>query len=203
LSFPQRHFSHRARIVFQTCLFVALALWWLCALFVRPESAPLPWVPLFNPLELAQLAVLLLAVHWLRQKPSSSTYSLYWNALSMAGFVFVSVAVLRMGHLWGGADWGLYSLLADPYTETSLTVAWSILGVLGWVMGSRKRLWKLWLMGAVLMGVVLAKLLLIDRSNLGDIFGILSFIVYGILCIATGYFAPAPPRRPRKEEPHS
>jgi uncharacterized membrane protein len=45
------------------------------------------------------------------------------------------------------------------------------------------------------MGVVLLKLLLIDRSHLGNLFGIVSFIAYGLLCTAVGYFAPAPPRR--------
>jgi len=43
---------------------------------------------------------------------------------------------------------------------------------------------------------VLAKLLLIDRSHLGNLFGIASFIAYGLLCTVIGYLAPAPPRRP-------
>jgi uncharacterized membrane protein len=42
--------------------------------------------------------------------------------------------------------------------------------------------------------VVLAKLLLVDRSHLGNLFGIASFISYGLLCTVIGYFAPAPPR---------
>jgi uncharacterized membrane protein len=45
------------------------------------------------------------------------------------------------------------------------------------------------------MAVVLLKLLLIDRGHLGNIFGIISFIAYGLLCTAVGYFAPAPPKR--------
>ena len=44
------------------------------------------------------------------------------------------------------------------------------------------------------MGVVLAKLILVDRGNLGDVLGIASFIAYGLLCTLVGYFAPAPPR---------
>jgi uncharacterized membrane protein len=44
------------------------------------------------------------------------------------------------------------------------------------------------------MGIVLAKLLLIDRTHLGSGFGIASFIAYGLLCTVIGYFAPAPPR---------
>ncbi|MGN6514020.1 MAG: DUF2339 domain-containing protein, partial [Lysobacteraceae bacterium] len=39
-------------------------------------------------------------------------------------------------------------------------------------------------------------LVLVDRSHLGNLFGILSFLAYGLLCTAVGYFAPAPPRPP-------
>ena len=49
--------------------------------------------------------------------------------------------------------------------------------------------------GAVLMGVVLAKLVLVDRQHLGNLLGIGSFIAYGLLCTVVGYLAPAPPRR--------
>jgi uncharacterized membrane protein len=44
------------------------------------------------------------------------------------------------------------------------------------------------------MGVVLAKLVFVDRQNLGDLLGIGSFVAYGLLCTLVGYFAPAPPR---------
>ena len=69
-----------------------------------------------------------------------------------------------------------------------------VLGVLGCVLGSKRGQRMLWLAGAVLMGVVLAKLVLVDRQHLGDLLGIGSFIAYGLLCTLVGYFAPAPPR---------
>ena len=47
---------------------------------------------------------------------------------------------------------------------------------------------------AAASAVVLAKLVMIDRQHLGSGFGISSFIAYGLLCTAVGYFAPAPPR---------
>ena len=49
------------------------------------------------------------------------------------------------------------------------------------------------------MGVVLVKLILVDRGNLGDAWGIGSFIAYGLLCTLVGYFAPAPPRNATQE----
>ena len=85
-------------------------------------------------------------------------------------------------------------MLSSSLAQTSLTVVWSVLGVIGWVLGSRRGQRMLWLAGAVLMGVVLAKLVLVDRQNLGDMLGIGSFIAYGLLCTVVGYLAPAPPR---------
>jgi uncharacterized membrane protein len=38
--------------------------------------------------------------------------------------------------------------------------------------------------------------LLIDRGHLGNLFGIASFIAYGLMCTVIGYLAPAPPRQP-------
>jgi len=47
--------------------------------------------------------------------------------------------------------------------------------------------------------VVLAKLVFVDRQNLGDLLGIGSFVAYGLLCTLVGYFAPAPPRAASEE----
>ena len=51
-----------------------------------------------------------------------------------------------------------------------------------------------------LMGVVLVKLVSVDRQHLGNLLGIGSFIAYGLLCTVVGYLAPAPPRRIDTEE---
>jgi uncharacterized membrane protein len=117
---------------------------------------------------------------------------------ALAAFAWITFATLRATHHWGGAAWSP-SMLDDNVVQTALTVVWSVLGVLGWIFGSRRGDRLLWGAAAVLMGVVLLKLLLIDRSHLGNLFGIVSFIAYGLLCTAVGYFAPAPPRRTTAE----
>ena len=48
----------------------------------------------------------------------------------------------------------------------SLTVAWSVLGLLAWVWGSRQGQRTVWLGGAIMMGIVLAKLLPHHRTEL-------------------------------------
>jgi len=121
--------------------------------------------------------------------------------MGLALMAFATSATLRGVHHLGNVPWD-GSLAESSVAQMSLTVTWSVLGVLAWIAGSRRGQRGLWLAGAVTMGVVLAKLLLVDRSHLGNLFGIASFIAYGLLCTAIGYFAPAPPRSaPATPEP--
>src|SRR5690606_38339643 len=106
------------------------------------------------------------------------------------------VGRLRAGHGRGAAlraPLGPCSLGPRDVVQPALTVPWSVLGVAGWILGSRRGLRGVWLGGAVLMAVVLAKLVLVDRDYLGNLLGIVSFLAYGLLCTAVGYFAPVPP----------
>ena len=45
------------------------------------------------------------------------------------------------------------------------------------------------------MGVVVAKLFLVDLSHVGGIERIVSFIAVGVLMLVIGYFSPVPPRK--------
>lgn len=179
-------------------LFAALGLWWLVSLFMSGDAHPLPWIPVLNPMELAQLATLVLLLRWwmpeARVLPPSRIV-----LLSSLAFVWITSVVLHAVHHWGGVPWN-DSLVSGSLAQTSLTITWSVLGVLGWVIGSRRGQRMLWLGGAVLMGVVLAKLVFVDRQHLGNLLGIGSFIAYGLLCTVVGYLAPAPPRRVENEE---
>lgn len=194
LAAPRGARFDRYRTRLQTLLFVVVAAWWVQALYAAGPGAPLPWVPLLNPMEMAQLAALVLMAFWLwRGGIPAALAPLRVILLSAAGFAFITSATLRAVHHWGGVGWD-DALPASGLAQTSLTIVWSLLGVLGWIAGSRRGQRALWLAGAVLMAVVLAKLVLVDRQHLGGPLGIGSFIAYGLLCTLVGYFAPAPPR---------
>lgn len=185
----------RYRPILQATTFAVLGLWWLVSLASDGASAPLSWIALLNPLDLAQLAVLVLAALRLWSVEARSRLAgLRLGLLPLAALVLVSTITLRAVHHWGGIDWD-GRLIDTSLAQTSLTVVWSLFGVIGWVSGSRRGQWGLWLAGAILMAVVLAKLLLIDRGNLGDLLGIGAFIAYGLLCTLVGWLAPAPPRK--------
>ncbi len=173
---------------------VAMAALWLTLQPLSGDPAPLPWLPLLNPLELVFLASLgvLLALLWL---PAQAQRLSRWRlaVLVGGGFLTITSLTLRSVHHLGGVPWN-DAMLGSALAQASLSLVWSVLGVLGWIIGSRRGNRPLWTAGAVLMAVVLAKLILVDRQHLGNLLGIVSFIGYGLLCTAVGYFAPAPPR---------
>ncbi len=170
------------------------------SLLVEGASDPLTWLPLLNPLELFQLAALALLAIWIQDSDAPDLFRDNRPALlAVAGFVLITSATLRAAHHLGSVPWD-DNLLRASLSQTSLAVVWSILGVAGWVIGSRRGNRPLWLASALLMAVVLVKLLLIDRQHLGNLFGIASFIAYGLLCTLVGYLAPAPPRQIEEEE---
>jgi uncharacterized membrane protein len=194
LAAPQGERFDDYRTPLQATYFFALALWWLSALFDAGSAAPLPWLPAVNPIELAQLAVLALLACWAwSPNAPGALQRLRVGVLAGAGFALATCMTLRAVHQWGGVEWN-GALTSTSLAQTSLTVVWSVLGVIAWISGSRRGQRSVWLAGAVLMGVVLAKLVLVDRQHLGNLLGIGSFIAYGLLCTLVGYFAPAPPR---------
>lgn len=168
---------------------IALAL-----LLVPGNAAPLPWVPLFNPVELALAgALVLVAAWWFGEHVPQRLRPQRPPVLAIALWLVLSSMTLRAVHHLGGAPWDS-RLFDTALAQASLSLVWSVLGVAGWVAGSRRRQRELWLAGAVLMAVVLTKLVLVDRGHLGNLPGIASFIGYGLLCTLVGYLAPAPPR---------
>lgn len=179
---------YRARW-FAPALFV-LIVSWLAALGERGGSAPLPFVPLINPVELFQFAALLVAFGLARRGAGADGLR---NALPFGAFLFLSFAGLRAVHHYTDAPWSPM-ILGDGNAQTVLTVLWSICGVAMWIYGSRQRRWNVWVAGAILMGVVLVKLVLVDRQHVGNLAGIVSFMAVGALLVLVGRIAPTPPR---------
>jgi uncharacterized membrane protein len=162
-------------------------------LVVPGNAAPLPWLPLLNPVELSLVGALVLLAVWLRDGRAERLVPSTGLVLSVATLLVITSVTLRAVHQFGWAPWNP-AMFDSGVAQASLSLVWSVLGVAGWIAGSRRRHRGLWQVGAVLMGVVLVKLVLVDRLHLGNLQGIASFIGYGLLCTLVGYLAPAPPR---------
>ena len=181
---------YRARWVLPAS--AALGLWWLGGLLLRGDATPLPFVPLLNPLELVQATLLVLA--WRAADGGLR------GAVGLAGLAFLSTTGLRAVAHWNGLEWSP-DLLQHAAAQTALSVLWGLAGVTLWITGSRRQHWGLWACGATLLGVVLAKLVLVDGRAMGTLSGIVSFLAVGALLVLVGRIAPTPPRHAREATP--
>ncbi|SDD86419.1 DUF2339 domain-containing protein [Aquimonas voraii] len=185
-------FSRYARL-WQGAAVLALGAAWLGALYSSADPAPMSYLPLLNPMELLQWGVLLLAWRALPQEARSDLLPLR-AGLAAAALLLLTLAALRSLHHHAGLPWSP-ALFDSALTQGVLSVLWALGGVIAWVAGSRRGNWYVWLGGATLMGVVLVKLVLVDRAYLGNLAGIGAVLTVGLLLVGVGYLAPSPPRR--------
>ena len=185
-----------------------LWLWMLHANFTsRGDAAPLPYLPLLNPLDLTQFASLMALFAWLRAVHSVPSVSpllqsgeIAYVGLGSAGFLWLNGVLLRSLHHWAGVPFGLDAMLRSMIVQASFSIFWSLLALLTMLSATRLRLRPLWLTGAGLMGIVVVKLFFIDLSNVGGIERIVSFIGVGLLMLVIGYVSPVPPSLPAEEK---
>jgi uncharacterized membrane protein len=163
------------------------------------EAAPLRYLPLLNPLELASVLVLLALLRWLaaieRQSPALEGAARSRPIIAGAAVLFlVTMTVARCVHHWAGVPYDLDSLAASTTFQSALSIVWGIAGLTAMVVGARSMRRGVWLVGAALMSVVVVKLFLVDLGNTGTLARVVSFLGVGILLLVVGYFAPVPPR---------
>ncbi len=171
---------------------LGLVLGLLGSLASSGASAPIPWIPLFNPLEITQLLGLSLLVS-LILRPRAKLPELPLLVPASLLVLIATASALRAVHQLTPVAWDPASLAASELAQASVSVTWTVLGVIAWVAGSRRSSAALWRFGALLLTIVLIKLVLIDRQFLSSVAGILSFVAFGLLSILVGYLAPAPP----------
>lgn len=176
--------------------------WW-----AQGVSDPLPYLPLLNPVDLAVGLALLALAQW-RQllgrvtEPSAPIAALAGNpglaAGALLGFVAVNGIWLRTAHHFMGVPWD-YTTLSSPTVLTGFSILWTLLAM-GLMLWAQRRALRLpWLAGAVLLGVVVAKLLFVDMGRAEGFARIIAFIGVGVLMLLIGYFVPLPPRKGDEE----
>ena len=144
---------------------------------------PLPYVPLLNPLDLAQAGAVLAVVTWfvevrrLGLPPLAALpRSLAWAIAAAAAFFWGNAALLRALHHWAGVPLHLADLSSSDLVQAALSLFWTLLALAAMVLATRRAWRPLWLAGAALMAVVVAKLFLVDLANVGTIARIVSFL---------------------------
>jgi len=173
-----------------------LALGWSAA----GDTPPLPlnpYLPVFNPVDaslLLTVGLLALYVRRLQQYGGASPAVARGLAYASAGVGFVALNSLwlRIVHHYWGVAWQADALFDSFVTQAGYSILWTVLalGAMWWAARRGRR--PLWLAGAALLGITVAKLFLVDLSNSGGAERIISFIAVGGLMLVLGYFAPLP-----------
>lgn len=199
--------SHRQSYLehgLQPVAFCLLGWIWLTNVMSAGDAAPLPFIPVLNPLELGQWLALAASMLWWSTLPDTSNARLPPKTVkplvALTAWALLTGAVLRACHHHAGVPWRLDALHGSTLTQAALSITWAICGVVAMLRGHRRGTRPVWIVGAVLMGVVVLKLFLVELADRGSLFRIVSFIGVGGLLLVVGYFAPVPPSRNDPEE---
>jgi uncharacterized membrane protein len=177
------------------------------ALFTAGDADPLPYVPLLNPVDLsAMLSIATLALWWRTVRRSNlPTVTRVGNwfmptILAALAFALLNGAWLRISHQTFGVAWDSDALLGSFMVQTGTAILWALAALALMLLAKRQADRALWLAGAGLLTLTVAKLLLVDLANAGGGARVVAFIGVGTLMLIIGYVAPLPPRLAREDQ---
>jgi len=177
----------------------------LTAMFSSGAAAPLPFVPLLNPVDLGLAVALAVLLLWARQvdairprpagaaRVSGSEGTVVLAALAFLG---LNTAWLRATHHLLGVAWSADALLDSFVVQAGLAILWTLVALGLMVAAHRRGRRTVWMAGAALLAATVVKLLLVDLNNANGAARVVVFIAVGVLMLVVGYLAPLPPRRP-------
>ncbi len=161
----------------------------------------LPYIPLLNPLDISvALCLAALGLWWTslneEQRRSVWTDHVRGPVALMAAltFLWLNAALIRALHHSFDTPVTAHGIMNSTLVQASLSIFWGLLGFTAMTLAARQKWRHVWIIGAALMIVVVAKLFLIDLSSIGTVARIASFLTVGLLLLVTGYMAPLPPR---------
>ena len=160
--------------------------------------APLPYLPLLNPLDISSgLAILLGIAAWRLLQAGQPLWLDQFRArvpVVAACFVYgwFNLMLLRTVSNYMGVPYEFDDMMASQFVQAMLSLVWSITALLLMRHAAQHQRRQQWSLGAVLLVLVVAKLFLVDLSNVGGIARIVSFVGVGLLMLLIGYLAPFP-----------
>jgi uncharacterized membrane protein len=171
------------------------------------DASPLPHIPLVNPTDLAFLLAIAALWQWRQHAVASAWLLSRWLrgrtiGLSLMGsalFVWLNTVWVRVAHHFFDVPWRAEALFHSFIVQAGYALLWTLTATGMMVYASRRGVRLPWLAGAAVVGVTVAKLVLIDLSNAGGFERIIAFIGVGVLMLLVGYLAPLPPKNPPTE----
>ena len=178
-------------------LAMALLLWTLLANAASNGSAaPLPHLPLINPLDLGVGLALLAVWLWIRSEVGRIALGRRAGVptalFAIAGFVWLNAVLLRAFYHYGDVPYQADGWTGSPAVQTGIALLWAVTALVVMWLSARRALRLAWMGGAALLAAVVLKLLVVDLAGTGTVTRIISFIGVGVLMLVIGYVAPLP-----------
>lgn len=173
-----------------------LAMWSVYGNLTQSGEYGWPYVPLANPFDLTQLLILIALVRWIRAlahggAARTEPLTLLVQAL---GFLWISMLAARLGHYWDDVPLRFSALFDSLFVQSALSLLWTGAAITLMISATRLANRRRWFLGFALLGLVGAKLMLVDLAHVGTIAWTASLIGVALLVLAASYFSPAPPR---------
>lgn len=165
------------------------------------DPAPLPYIPLLNPLDILSIVAAGLLWYGIRLQRKSGRWGYQEHSrvpqafLAGTAFLLSTISVIRIVHHTTDVAWYANALMNSVSVQSTLSIYWAILGLAGMILGTRRTDRGVWMAGAGLMIIVVLKLFVIDLGNTGTVARIISFLGVGVMLLVVGYFSPVPPRQ--------
>ncbi len=167
------------------------------SVFTPGDPAPIGYLPLLNPLDLASLLALAAVLRWHLADQRVAVQRPVRYALGITAFIALNAAALRAVHFLAGVPWNVDALSKSLLVQAVLSLLWTGTAMGLMVLAHRRTMRGWWGIGAALLAAVVVKLFFVDLSGQGTIERIVSFVGVGVLILVIGYLAPVPPAAPQ------
>ena len=183
-------------------LVVALLGWFIVTCFFSGSTSQF-YLPILNPLDLAQASVLLVFAYIVKREfigLNNLPKDVRYGTLGFLGFIWINVVLLRAVHQYANVEYLAWVMWDSVIVQMSLSILWAICALVVMNLSRRLQERKLWMVGAGLLAIVVLKLFTKDASGTGTLARIVSFIVVSGLMILIGYLSPIPTKAKAADE---
>jgi uncharacterized membrane protein len=196
---PFDQFNTAYRVWMPVPALFGLVVWFIKASGLGGPASP--YLPVLNPLDLAQAAALVLLGYAIVRNlcnlnviPQNQRYGL----LGGIGFIWINLVVMRAIHHYEPVVYRAEVLWASDLVQMSLSILWSLCALAVMRISQIKQDRHLWIIGASLLGLVVLKLFTRDLSGTGTLARVISFMAVGGLMLLIGYLSPIPKKAEEK-----
>lgn len=176
----------------------------LVALLSDGNARPLPYLPLLNPTDLSIALALAASMLWFMRIRDSGLANVGWvhhravpALLVVPTFIAINSVWVRIVHQFAGVPWATRPLFDSFLVQGGYSILWTLMALGAMVTAHRQGARSVWMGGAILLGITVVKLFVIDLSNRAGVERFIVFIAVGALMLVVGYLAPLPPRQTR------